>query len=563
MQWMASDGARNTSRWIPSWWLLVIHTVVYLSLVGSSGCRRQDSFFSSGDRPPSTASTPGAATQPAPPVAPRANTDDPASALDLSFARQLSEPVPPEFTLYEEVWYAYYLDRAKVGHGVRKIYQQLGADGQPSLVRIELEQQLSMLRAGQPIQQYLLLQSLEEPDGRVVALRSLLRDAQSQTEMRAEPAGTSLHVVFKTADSSSVQTMPWDDTIRGFFADEQLLRSSPPRLGEQRSAKMFMPVLNLIGELQLTVGHWETVETRFGTQQLLRVDSLFRHPQLQSASVLWCDQEGRVSKCSMIDGKLIALRAAKELALAANDQVDLYRLFQVPVINPIPDPHRRRLAVYRATVRGHGNPERLFVNDHSQHVRLLDPYQVEITVVRVTATEPLQLDTTASPTAEDLTSNSLLQSDHPLIRELAEQVAPASADAETWVTECEAFVHRYIERKSLDEAFGSAVDVAQSRSGDCTEHAVLMAALCRARGVPARVAAGLVAHGDAYAFHMWTEVWVNNRWVPMDATLAQGGIGAGHIKLSVSNLSGVSPFSVIGPVLELMSGLQLEVVRYE
>jgi hypothetical protein len=49
----------------------------------------------------------------------------------------------------------------------------------------------------------------------------------------------------------------------------------------------------------------------------------------------------------------------------------------------------------------------------------------------------------------------------------------------------------------------------------------------------------------------------------MDATLAQGGIGAGHIKLSVSNLSGASPFSVIGPVLELMSGLQLEVVRYE
>ena len=38
----------------------------------------------------------------------------------------------------------------------------------------------------------------------------------------------------------------------------------------------------------------------------------------------------------------------------------------------------------------------------------------------------------------------------------------------------------------------TAAEVARSREGDCTEHAVLLAALARARGIPARVAMGLV-----------------------------------------------------------------------
>jgi hypothetical protein len=51
--------------------------------------------------------------------------------------------------------------------------------------------------------------------------------------------------------------------------------------------------------------------------------------------------------------------------------------------------------------------------------------------------------------------------------------------------------------------------------------------------------------------------------VPIDATLAQGGIGVGHIKLTVSSLEGVSPFAAMAPVLELISRLELEVVSYE
>ena len=52
--------------------------------------------------------------------------------------------------------------------------------------------------------------------------------------------------------------------------------------------------------------------------------------------------------------------------------------------------------------------------------------------------------------------------------------------------------------------------------------------LARARGIPARVAIGLVyMEGEqAFGYHMWTEVYIDKRWIPIDGTLALGGIGA-------------------------------------
>ena len=74
----------------------------------------------------------------------------------------------------------------------------------------------------------------------------------------------------------------------------------------------------------------------------------------------------------------------------------------------------------------------------------------------------------------------------------------------------------------------TASDVARSHSGDCKAHAVYLAALARARGIPARVAVGLV-YSDrlaAFGYHMWTEVYIDGRWIPLDGTLGLGGIGA-------------------------------------
>ncbi len=49
----------------------------------------------------------------------------------------------------------------------------------------------------------------------------------------------------------------------------------------------------------------------------------------------------------------------------------------------------------------------------------------------------------------------------------------------------ERFVNREVTKKNFSQTFASAAEVARSRKGDCTEHAVFLMALCRARGIPA------------------------------------------------------------------------------
>ena len=71
------------------------------------------------------------------------------------------------------------------------------------------------------------------------------------------------------------------------------------------------------------------------------------------------------------------------------------------------------------------------------------------------------------------------------------------------------------------EALAPADHVARTLEGDCTEYAMLMAAMCRAEGVPSKTAIGLIyadtKTGPALGFHMWTEVWLRAngcRWTP-------------------------------------------------
>lgn len=89
------------------------------------------------------------------------------------------------------------------------------------------------------------------------------------------------------------------------------------------------------------------------------------------------------------------------------------------------------------------------------------------------------------------------------------------------------FVAQYIDDKSYLGDFELASKVAATRRGDCTEHAVLLAALARGLGMPARVVVGVVlietAAGVQAFGHAWNEVHTGDRWQLTDATEPESG----------------------------------------
>ena len=117
-----------------------------------------------------------------------------------------------------------------------------------------------------------------------------------------------------------------------------------------------------------------------------------------------------------------------------------------------------------------------------------------------------------------------------------------------------------LREKNFETAFATASDVARDLSGDCSEHSVLTAAMCRAAGIPSRVVVGLL-YVDAlggFGFHMWNEVHVNGRWVAVDAALRQVEVDATHLKLNTTDLDGVSPYAQFLDVVRVFDKLTLD-----
>jgi transglutaminase-like putative cysteine protease len=132
-----------------------------------------------------------------------------------------------------------------------------------------------------------------------------------------------------------------------------------------------------------------------------------------------------------------------------------------------------------------------------------------------------------------------LQSDHPRVRDLA---APVRSRGLSNARRMEALV-RVVEQALPDIDFAGhfpAAEAVARRRGDCTESAVLLAALGRALGIPTKVASGLVYsrgayHGTSNVFlpHSWVLAYVDGRWRSYDAAL--GNFDSSHIALTIGD----------------------------
>ncbi|MGB9879719.1 MAG: transglutaminase domain-containing protein, partial [Anaerolineae bacterium] len=127
----------------------------------------------------------------------------------------------------------------------------------------------------------------------------------------------------------------------------------------------------------------------------------------------------------------------------------------------------------------------------------------------------------------------------------------------------ERYVFHTVRHRDYNQAFLSALDVLKTKEGDCTEHAVLLAALARASSIPSRVAVGLVYHRDAFYYHMWTELLIDRCWIGFDATRGNGGIHAGYIKFGHDSLAGSDALGAFLPLTKLLGQIKIEIVKVE
>ncbi len=137
------------------------------------------------------------------------------------------------------------------------------------------------------------------------------------------------------------------------------------------------------------------------------------------------------------------------------------------------------------------------------------------------------------------------------------------------------FVHGFMTTRTLSVGVASATEVARSKAGDCTEHAVLLAGMLRAGGIPSRVVVGLVyadlfgSHTGVFVYHMWAQALIEStdergghRWIDLDATLSEASASdATHIALLHTSLDDAGSLSPIDDAFGHIVGLQIEVIQ--
>ncbi|MBN1772306.1 MAG: transglutaminase domain-containing protein [Deltaproteobacteria bacterium] len=130
-----------------------------------------------------------------------------------------------------------------------------------------------------------------------------------------------------------------------------------------------------------------------------------------------------------------------------------------------------------------------------------------------------------------------VDADAPSIVKLAEELAADAATDRDKADRIVAWVYDNL-RKDLSTNLGTASQVLDRKVGDCTEHALLVTALARAAGLPARQVSGLIYVGDELGFfgwHAWTQITIDGRWVAVDASWNEPTADAAHLLLGIGD----------------------------
>ena len=134
------------------------------------------------------------------------------------------------------------------------------------------------------------------------------------------------------------------------------------------------------------------------------------------------------------------------------------------------------------------------------------------------------------PTLEKvfLRPTAFIQSDHQKITTLAKKITENHTTPLDKLRELVNWMDKNIEKRPV-LSIPDALSTLENRMGDCNEHAVLLAALARAVGIPCRIEAGLVYLKGRFYYHAWNLVYLG-RWITADALFGQIPADVSHIR---------------------------------
>jgi hypothetical protein len=465
----------------------------------------------------------------------------------------------------DESWQVIHLAGQRIGYG--RVVMRKVERGRDTVYTTDAEEHISIRRFGQQLKIQSKTHTEETADGQLLSYSFEMKNPPAQTT-KSSGRVEGQNLIIESTVGGRVQTkkLAWDETVKSPAWQDRSLSDSPLKPGESRSFKTFMPEFSKVVNVKITADDYRTVKLHDGSEKSLLKVSVFQSILPGIGMRVYLDEKGESLRTEADLLGMVTYSVPREVALKeiAGEELDVATNTLIRIENPPVDLHDRKTAIYRIRTKGR-NPAAFLPVGGTQAVAAMDDETATLTVSSIRP--PKNIQPSRNQQQEYLGDTQFLQAKDTRVQEHARRATAGSLDPGTIAVRMEQYVYKELKKKNFSTALASAAEVAKSLEGDCTEHACLLAAMLRVEKIPSRVAVGLVYAERLGAFggHMWTEAWLDGKWVPLDATLGKGGIGAGHIKLADSSLSddGPAPVTSFVPLMNMLSDVTIDIVSTE
>lgn len=441
------------------------------------------------------------------------------AASPRSVLSQLADPRSPAHAGRDE-WFGLYLKDAKVGYshstlrpaGSKWVFEDtlrwdLVAQGHAR--RVEMEQRGELA---------------EDYSFRRVSFKLVSEGAKF--ELRAHVEGSELKARLSMGSSEQDLVIP----IQGPLYLAGSLYPYLERVGLQEGARhrllVFDPSTQGNTTLDAAVGGREEFDIGGARRKLYRVDQTL----LGVTTTGWVDEKARLWREQTPEGLLLARETPEEAqsGIAANSP-DIIELFSVPVARPLPDP----LSLRELKLRIEGLPADFgALGDFRQ---TLSGNSLAVKLEDLPREAGFELPYRAGGHEGDLREEPLLPVGSPRLKDLAERILGQGREPVQAARLLTSWVYHNLEKENV-VGIPSALEALETKKGDCNEHTMLLVALARTAGLPARPVAGLVYLDGRFYYHAWAELFVG-RWVTADPTFGQIPADVTHLQLARGSLA--------------------------
>jgi hypothetical protein len=366
------------------------------------------------------------------------------------------------------------------------------------------------------------------PDFTLVELNFEISSGRFRFRAQGAMTGNTLHIKTNSAGSTRSLNIQLRNKPYLLSAIIDAVSATGLKPGEKYIFDVFDPATMSQPSVNVEIIGQDAIEVMGSKQPATKISLNFKG----ASQLVWIGEDGDILKQKGLLGISLVKTSRKDAldGLALESSQDLTLVASVPsnvTLNNVDQLETLKVEIHGVLPKGvqlHGGRQTFEKNVLIVRKESLLNLASDFNPVDFAALERIFLEPSA-----------FIQSDHPKIQDLVKKILANDSDTSPLLKARKllVWVNTHIEKRPV-LSLPDALSTLENRIGDCNEHAVLLAALARAAGIPTRIEAGLVYLKGRFYYHAWNLLYLG-RWVTADSLFGQLPADVSHLRFATGS----------------------------